>query len=68
MPETNVNDPVRWRNNANEMRVLAEGAKDAATRRTMNRLADGGDKLAYRTERRAIMGINIAKLPGLPQD
>ena len=56
MPESHVNDPVRWRNNANEMRVLAEGAKDAATRHTMNRLADGWDKLAYRTERRAIMG------------
>jgi len=56
MPESHVNDPVRWRNNANEMRVLAEGAKDAATRRIMNRLADGWDKLAYRAERCARNG------------
>ena len=47
MPETHVNDPVRWHSNANEMRVLAEGAKDAATRRIMNRLADGWDMVSY---------------------
>ena len=65
MPESHVNDPVRWRNNAKEMRVLAKGAKDAATRRIMNRLADGWDKLACRAERRARNGSNIAKPPGL---
>ena len=64
MPEFHVNDPARWRSNANEVRVLAEGAEDAATRRIMNRLADGWDKLAYRAEGRARIGINIAKLPG----
>jgi hypothetical protein len=46
------------------MRVLAEGMKDAATRRITNRLADGRDKLAYRAERRAVqLAITIAKLP-----
>jgi hypothetical protein len=59
-----VNNPQRWRDNAAEMRVLAEGMKDAATRRITNRLADGWDKLAYRAERRAVqLAINIAKLP-----
>jgi len=60
MPESHVNDPVRWRNNAKEMRVLAEGAKDAATRRIMNRLADGWDKLACRAERRARNGYQTS--------
>jgi hypothetical protein len=54
MPKSHVNDPKRWRDNAAEMRLLAEGMKDAATRRTMNRLADGWDKLAYRAEKRAL--------------
>jgi hypothetical protein len=66
MPKSHVNDPKRWRNNAAELRALAEGMKDAATRRIMNRLADGWDKLAY-AERRAVqpdrIAISIAKLP-----
>ena len=33
--------------------MLAEDMKDAETRRTMNRLADGWDKMADRAERRA---------------
>jgi hypothetical protein len=36
MPESHVNDPKRWRNIADEMRALAEGVKDAATRRIMS--------------------------------
>ena len=36
MPESHVNDLKRWRNNADEMRALAEGVKDAATRRIMS--------------------------------
>jgi hypothetical protein len=71
MPESHVNDLKRWRNNADEMRALAEGVKDAATRRIMNRLTNGWDKLAYRAERRAAQpdrsAINIAKLPELLQ-
>jgi hypothetical protein len=69
MLKSHVNDPQRWRDNAVEMRVLAEGMKDAATRRIMNRLADGWDNLAYRAERRAAqpdrIAVNIAKLPEL---
>jgi hypothetical protein len=46
--------------------ALAEGMKDAATRRIMNRLADGWDKLVYRAERRAVqpdrIAINVARL------
>ena len=71
MPESHVNDLKRWRNNSDKMRALAEGVKDAATRRIMNRLANGWDKLAYRAERRAAQpdrnAINIAKLPELLQ-
>jgi hypothetical protein len=64
MLNSHVNDPKHWRDNAAEMRVLAEGMKDAATRRITNRLADGWDQLAYRAERRAVqLAINIAKLP-----
>ena len=35
------------------MRVLAEDMNDTETRRTMNRLADGWEKMADRAERRA---------------
>jgi hypothetical protein len=59
MPESHVNDLKRWRNNADEMRALAEGVKDAATRRIMNRLANGWDKLAYRAERRAAQQVSL---------
>ena len=44
---------------------LAEGMKDAATRRIMNRLADSWDKLVYRAGRRAVqpdrIAINVAR-------
>jgi hypothetical protein len=53
MPKTHFNDSKRWRDNAAEMRLLAKGGKDAATRRLMNRLADGWEKMVDRAERRA---------------
>ena len=56
MLKSHVNDPQRWRDNAAEMRVLAKGMKDVAKRRTMNRLADGWDKLADRAEARCAAG------------
>ena len=66
MLKSQVNNPQRWRDNAAEMRALAEGMKDVATRRIMNRLADGGDKLVCRAERRAVqpdgIAINVARL------
>ena len=53
MPKSHFNDSKRCHDNAAEMRLLAKGTKDAATRRMMNRLADGWDKLTYHAERRA---------------
>jgi hypothetical protein len=47
-----INDPKHLRDRAGEMRMLAGGMKDARTRRKMERLADGWDKLADRAERR----------------
>jgi hypothetical protein len=60
MPKAYVNDPKRWRDNAAEMRALAEDTKDAATRRIMYRLAAGWDKLAYCAEKQA---NRVPKLP-----
>jgi hypothetical protein len=66
MLKSQVNNPQHWRDNAAEMRALAEGVRDAATRRIMNRLADSWDKLVYRAGRRAVqpdrIAINVARL------
>jgi hypothetical protein len=47
-----INDPKHLRDRAGEMRMLAGCMKDARTRRKMERLADGWDKLADHAERR----------------
>ena len=53
MLKSQVNNPQRWRDNAAEMRALAEGMKDAASR-------------VYRAESRAVqpdrIAINVAKM------
>jgi hypothetical protein len=51
-PPRDINDPKHLRERAGEMRMLADGMKDARTRREMERLADGWDKLADHAERR----------------
>jgi hypothetical protein len=51
--EISLNNPQCWRDNAAEMRALAEGMKDAASR-------------VYRAESRAVqpdrIAINVAKM------
>jgi len=48
-----IRDAGHWRSNAEEMRVVAEDMDDTETRRIINRLADGWDKMADRAERHA---------------
>src|SRR5215471_4443927 len=48
-----IRDPGHWRSNAEEMRVVAEDMDDTETRRIINLLADGWDKMADRAERHA---------------
>jgi hypothetical protein len=48
-----LNDVKHWRDRAVEMRVLADGMKDADVRSIMDRLALDYDKLADRAEDRA---------------
>jgi hypothetical protein len=51
-PPRDINDPKHLRECAREMRMLADGMRDARTRREMERLADGWTKLADHAERR----------------
>jgi hypothetical protein len=41
----------RWRRRADELRALADQARDADARRTLMQLADNWDEIAVRTER-----------------
>ena len=53
MPSHFINDPEHWRHRAQEMRVLADGIKDLASKETMLRIAKDYDRLAERAEERS---------------
>jgi hypothetical protein len=48
---TIIDDPVHWRNRANEMRRLAEQVIDEFSRSAMLRIADDYERLAARAEK-----------------
>jgi hypothetical protein len=62
MPSSIVNDPKHWLDRAQEMRRLADYARDDASKQTMLRIAEDYERLAERVEeRRASMGLPAAE-------
>ena len=55
-----LNDVKHWRDRAAEMRVLADGTKDADVRSIMDALASDYDKIADRAADRAKHGAPSA--------
>jgi hypothetical protein len=48
-----INDPVHWRERAEEMRTLADEMHDELSKKMMVQLAEDYEKLARRAEERA---------------
>jgi len=53
MPASFINDPMHWRDRAEELRRLTEEMADEKTKQTMLRIAKDYDKLAERAEARS---------------
>jgi hypothetical protein len=56
MPTYHISDPEYWRDRAEEMRTLAEGIKDEASRQRLLRTAAEYDQVAERAAERARRG------------
>jgi len=53
MPTSFINDPEHWRQRANDMRTLANSAKDARSKAAMLQIAAEYDGLAEMAEERS---------------
>jgi len=53
MPASFINNPMHWRDRAEELRRLTEEMADKKTKQTMLRIAKDYDKLAERAEERS---------------
>jgi hypothetical protein len=55
-----INDPLHWRNRAEEARAMATEIRDPQARATMLRIAEGYDDMATRAEAR---GATVLPFP-----